>query len=105
MDHTEVHVRELTDEEKELRRPKLFWLNILLTIAVLAAMISGLIPAAVSFMLGTVFALLFNYPNPDSQKKRIDAHAKAALMMASILVCCRRLHRHYARIRHAQGNG
>ncbi|WP_320144007.1 citrate:proton symporter [uncultured Cohaesibacter sp.] len=85
VDHTEVHVRELTDEEKELRRPKLFWLNILLTIAVLAAMISGLIPAAVSFMLGTVFALLFNYPNPDSQKKRIDAHAKAALMMASIL--------------------
>ena len=85
IDHTEVHVRELTDEEKELRRPKMFWLNILLTIAVLGAMISGLIPAAVSFMLGTVFALLFNYPNPDSQKKRIDAHAKAALMMASIL--------------------
>nr|WP_321460345.1 citrate:proton symporter [uncultured Cohaesibacter sp.] len=85
VDHTEVHVRELSDEEKELRRPKLFWLNILLTIAVLGAMISGLIPAAVSFMLGTVFALLLNYPNPDSQKKRIDAHAKAALMMASIL--------------------
>nr|WP_319472183.1 citrate:proton symporter [uncultured Cohaesibacter sp.] len=85
VDHTEVHVRELTEEEQELRRPKLFWLNILLTIAVLASMISGLLPAAVSFMLGTVVALVINYPKPDSQKARIDAHAKAALMMASIL--------------------
>ncbi|WP_319486693.1 citrate:proton symporter [uncultured Cohaesibacter sp.] len=85
VDHTEVHVRELSDEEKELRRPKMFWLNILLTIAVIAAMISGTLPAAISFMLGTVVALMINYPQVDAQKKRVDAHAKAALMMASIL--------------------
>ncbi|WP_316858178.1 citrate:proton symporter [uncultured Cohaesibacter sp.] len=85
VDHTEVHVRELSEEEQALRRPKMFWPNILLTIAVIAAMISGVLPAAISFMLGTVFALLLNYPQVDAQKKRVDAHAKAALMMASIL--------------------
>ena len=33
-----------------------------------------------------VLALLINYPNVDMQRERIDAHAKAALMMASILL-------------------
>ena len=85
VDHNEVHTRELTDEEQALRRPKLFLINVALTLAVLGAMISGLLPAAVSFMLGTVIALLVNYPKPGDQKTRIDAHAKAALMMATIL--------------------
>ncbi|PTW54381.1 CitMHS family citrate-Mg2+:H+ or citrate-Ca2+:H+ symporter [Breoghania corrubedonensis] len=85
IDRTEVHTRELTDDEQALRRPKLFLVNVALTLAVLGAMISGLVPAAVSFMLGTVIALLVNYPKPGDQKNRIDAHAKAALMMATIL--------------------
>lgn len=38
------------------------------------------------FMVGTCLALIINYPNVDMQRKRVDAHAKAALMMASILL-------------------
>ena len=37
------------------------------------------------FMLGEVAALVINYPNVAEQRARIDAHAKAALLMASIL--------------------
>jgi CitMHS family citrate-Mg2+:H+ or citrate-Ca2+:H+ symporter len=37
-------------------------------------------------MVGTCVALLINYPNVDMQRRRIDAHAKAALLMASILI-------------------
>jgi len=37
-------------------------------------------------MLGTVVALCINYPNVDAQRARIDAHAKTALTMASILL-------------------
>jgi CitMHS family citrate-Mg2+:H+ or citrate-Ca2+:H+ symporter len=44
------------------------------------------IPPAIMFMLGTCVALMINYPNVDMQRKRVDAHAKAALMMASILL-------------------
>ena len=85
IDKTEVHTRELSEEDQALRRPKLFLVNVALTLAVLGSMISGYLPAAVSFMLGTVFALLINYPKISEQKGRIDAHAKAALMMATIL--------------------
>ncbi len=80
-----AYKRELTDAEKEIRRPHLFWVNILLALAILGTMISGYVDAAPMFMIGTVLALMINYPQVKDQKARVDAHAKAALMMASIL--------------------
>jgi CitMHS family citrate-Mg2+:H+ or citrate-Ca2+:H+ symporter len=68
-----------------LRRPGLFWLNLILTAAVLAAVILGLAPAVV-FMLGTALALALNYPGPAAQRARLDAHARAALTMAGVLL-------------------
>jgi len=79
------HTHELTDAEKLIRRPKNFWMNIVLTTVVLGVMISGKIDPVVMFMVGVVLALMINYPNVDQQRARIDAHAKAALLMASIL--------------------
>lgn len=80
-----VQVHELTDAEQAIRRPKNFWINIVLTVAVLGVMISGKVDPVVMFMIGVVLALMINYPNADMQRARIDAHAKAALLMASIL--------------------
>jgi CitMHS family citrate-Mg2+:H+ or citrate-Ca2+:H+ symporter len=53
-------------------------------------MIAGMIcfkiePVAV-FMVGVVLALQINYPDLQLQRERIDAHAKAALMMAGVLL-------------------
>ena len=78
--------RELKPEEAALRRPGMFWLNAVLALIVMGTMISGKVDPAPMFMVGTVIALLFNYPRVEAQKARIDAHAKAALMMASILL-------------------
>ena len=80
--------RALSDEETQLRRPRNFWVNLILTFAVLGTMVAmgEKIPPAIMFMLGTCVALMINYPNVDMQRKRVDAHAKAALMMASILL-------------------
>ena len=79
-------VRELTAEEARLRRPRLFVVNLVLTIAIMAVMIGGWVDPVVMFMLGTVAALVINYPNVAEQRARIDAHAKAALLMAGILL-------------------
>ena len=78
--------RELTEQEKLLRRPRMFWFNAILALVVVAVMISGKVEPAPMFMIGVVFALVFNYPRVSDQKARVDAHAKAALMMASILM-------------------
>lgn len=68
-----------------LRLRILFAANVILTIAVIAAMITELLQPAVAFMIGVVVALMINYPHVEDQRRRIDAHAKAALLMTSIL--------------------
>ncbi|QIQ21598.1 CitMHS family transporter [Zophobihabitans entericus] len=81
----QFHEKELTEEEKKLRRPHLFWVNILLVVAVLGTMVFTKISPTVAFMIALTLALIINYPNVKMQSERINAHAKAALMMASIL--------------------
>lgn len=81
-----VPQRVLSDDDIKLRRPRLFWVNLILTVLVMVVMIAGWVDPVVMFMLGTVVALCINYPNVDAQRARIDAHAKTALTMASILL-------------------
>ena len=60
----------------------------MLTLVVLGTMVvmGEKIPPAIMFMVGLCIALMVNYPDVDMQRKRIDAHARAALMMAGILL-------------------
>ncbi len=81
-----VFTRQRTEAESLLLRPRNFWLNLLLTILLMALMVSGKVEPIVVFMLGAVLALLLNYPNVKEQRERINAHAEAALMMAAILL-------------------
>ena len=60
-------------------------INGVLTIALIAVMISGKLPPAVVFMIGLAIAITINFRDPALQRERLDSHAKAALMMASIL--------------------
>ena len=68
-----------------LHRPKLFWVNLSLIFMAISAVILGWAPPFVVFMIAFAVALLLNYPQVEEQKKRIDAHAKEAMLMASIL--------------------
>lgn len=81
-----VFERTLSPEEKSLRRPGRFWLNIALTVLVLGVMVSGRVEPVVAFMLGVALALPLNYHAAASQRERLDAHASSALMMASVLL-------------------
>ena len=78
--------RTLTEEQRLLRRPHLFWINVLLTLAIMTVMISGIVDPSLMFMGGTAVALALNYRDSDAQRARVDAHAKAAIMMAAILL-------------------
>ncbi len=70
----------------ELARPKLFWFNLILTIAVIALLIKDIFPSYVPFMFGVAIAILVNYPGAKMQKKVINLHAGPALMMCSTLM-------------------
>lgn len=71
---------------QKIRRPKMFWWNVLITLLALVSLIAGWIPPTMVFMLGTVIVLMLNYPNPTIQKERILAHSEAAILMAAILL-------------------
>ena len=80
-----VFEQELDEEKAKLARPHLFLVNILLIILAIATLITGKLPPAVIFMIAFAMALVINYPKVKDQGERVNAHAKAALMMASIL--------------------
>ena len=68
-----------------LHRPKLFWINVLLILMAITSIILSWAPPYVVFMIAFALALLINFPKVEEQKKRIDTHAKEAMLMASIL--------------------
>ncbi len=72
-------------DKRALMRPRLFPVNIVLIVAAIAVLIQGKVPPHVVFMAAFCLALVINYPKVKDQGARVDAHAKAALMMASIL--------------------
>jgi CitMHS family citrate-Mg2+:H+ or citrate-Ca2+:H+ symporter len=78
-------IAEDEDSHVEARRPKLFWFNLALTIALMAALLTGLLPLPILFMLAASVALTVNYPRLQHQRERIASHAPNALAVASMV--------------------
>ena len=67
------------------KRPKLVWVNLLLVIGVMVALVMGLAHSAVLFLIGFVLALMINYPQLDIQKERILAHSGNAMTVVLLV--------------------
>lgn len=76
---------ELSEEDKALRRPKLFWFNAALTIITIIALVKVWLPLPIIFMIAFAIALLVNYPNPKEQQERINAQAMGMITIMSII--------------------
>ncbi len=72
-------------DKQALMRPKLFPVNMLLIVLAIVVLIIGKVQPHVVFMIAFSLALVINYPKVKDQAQRIDAHSKAALLMASVL--------------------
>ena len=67
-------------------KPGLYFFNLFLTIAIIAILVMGIIPAGFAFMIGVAIALPVNFRNVKSQNECIKRHAPNALSMASIIL-------------------
>lgn len=76
----------ITAEEEALRRPRLFWFNIALTVLTIAGLVATIAPPELMFLVALVVALVVNYPGLKAQTERIQAHAEGAMLMASTLL-------------------
>ena len=66
-------------------RPKLIWVNFLLTVALLVLLVLGALPLPVLFMIFFAIAITVNYPSLEAQKARIEAHAANVLPVVSLI--------------------
>lgn len=71
--------------EEGVARPRLLWVNFILTISILACAITQIIPLPVAFMIGLSLALIVNYPCVKQQRERIAAHAENVLPIALLI--------------------
>ncbi|MDI9833860.1 citrate:proton symporter [Streptomyces sp. KAU_LT] len=73
------------DPGRPTLRPRLYWFNALLTVALLTAMIMELLPIPVLFLLGAALALSVNFPHIPDQKARLAAHADNVLNVSGMV--------------------
>ncbi|MFF5898529.1 CitMHS family transporter [Streptomyces argenteolus] len=73
------------DPDRHTLRPKLYWFNAGLTVALLAAMILELMPIPVLFLIGAALALTVNFPHMPDQRARIAAHADNVLNVSGMV--------------------
>lgn len=69
----------------ELARPKLLWVNFLMTVVLMVFLVLGTFPLQVLFMVASSLALMINYPSLKLQKERLEAHAGNILPVVSLI--------------------
>jgi CitMHS family citrate-Mg2+:H+ or citrate-Ca2+:H+ symporter len=75
----------LDAERAAIRRPKLFWFNLVLTVGLILGMILGLAPLPVLMMGAFAVAATVNYPRVSDQKARLATHADNVVNVVVLL--------------------
>lgn len=60
--------------------------NIVLSVILLYLLVSGLLPPAPAFLIGTALALLVNFPSNQQQSETLKRHAPNSLSMAGVII-------------------
>lgn len=74
------------DPNRSTLRPKLFWFNLALTVAVMVILVLDVVPLAYVFMVGAAIALVVNFPNVKEQATQLVAHGKSIVAVVSMVM-------------------
>lgn len=76
---------EIQNDENDLKRPKLLFFNMFLTITLIILLSIGYIHSYVGFLFALVILLMVNYPNLQTQDILIKKYAPTAIMISITL--------------------
>ncbi|PWJ65339.1 CitMHS family citrate-Mg2+:H+ or citrate-Ca2+:H+ symporter [Rathayibacter iranicus NCPPB 2253 = VKM Ac-1602] len=76
----------MLDPERETLRPKLIWVNLVLTLAVMTLLVADILPLPYVFMVGSAVALLINFPTMKDQASEIVKHAPSIVGVVSMVL-------------------
>ena len=79
------HKENFTEEQRTLRRPKLILINAILTVSLITALLMGVVPAPVLFVIASIFALMINYSKLPDQQKIMKAHGSNIFLVSSLI--------------------
>ncbi|HEY8752538.1 MAG TPA: CitMHS family transporter [Arthrobacter sp.] len=74
------------DPSRKTLRPKLFWFNLGLTVAVMVVLVANVVPLPFVFMVGSAIALLVNFPKVKEQGEQLIAHAPSIVAVVSMVM-------------------
>ena len=74
------------DPNRPTLRPKLFWFNLVLTVAVMVVLVLDIIPLAYVFMIGAALALVVNFPKVKDQAAQLVAHGQSIVAVVSMVM-------------------
>ncbi|HKU29210.1 MAG TPA: SLC13 family permease [Arthrobacter sp.] len=74
------------DPNRATLRPRLFWFNLGLTVAVMVMLVANLVPLPYVFMVGSAIALLVNFPKVKEQGAQLVAHAPSIVAVVSMVM-------------------
>lgn len=77
---------EALKKDENVARPRLVYVNLLLTLGLLAAAIARAAPLPLVFMVGLALALLINYPDLREQRVRLASHAANAMPIVLLIL-------------------
>jgi CitMHS family citrate-Mg2+:H+ or citrate-Ca2+:H+ symporter len=85
-DHYTAMADTALDPNRTTLRPKLFWFNLGLTVAVMVTLVANIVPLPFVFMVGSAIALLVNFPKVKDQGAQLIAHAPSIVAVVSMVM-------------------
>lgn len=85
-DHDTAMADTALDPNRTTLRPKLFWFNLGLTVAVMVTLVANIVPLPFVFMVGAAIALLVNFPKVMDQGAQLIAHAPSIVAVVSMVM-------------------
>lgn len=76
----------VAETDSELKRPKLFWVNLILTVGVIGALIKSGVTPYLIFLFGTMIALAVNYPDMKVQGQLLKKYAPSCIDLTVTLM-------------------
>lgn len=74
------------DPNRPTLRPKLFWFNLSLTLAVMVMLVLDVLPLPYLFMIAMVIALMVNFPKIKDQQAELASHASAIIAVVAMVM-------------------
>ncbi|QNV37915.1 CitMHS family transporter [Rothia terrae] len=74
------------DPNRPTLRPKLFWFNLALTVAIMVLLIMDDLPLPYLFMMGTAIALIVNFRSLKEQADELASHSSAVISVVAMVM-------------------